>query len=556
MPKITKRKSDVTAGAEIVLKILLFGFMVIIFIFRWIYKNIKKLFAYIRSKQQNSNREMIDKNAKQSISVNEEQTKINLYYKGIETISDYLNEQLIYTDNEVLKLENVATVDLGKIVNIMYNDIKYLKSENEIDSIFDYTYYQKYMRIFFNNNINHAKEYMGNNIVIGYSECGMPDRYFDNDVADELQFHLDALVEYKQLHLYDYYDEFIKLRNMFFHHHYNGKNNFFDDTKDKIVKNEIYYTVDAFVTCVCISKIIYILDKVNNLNPDSELYIMMKKMIDNIKDKELIIKKITPIYKELYNNDLGNLKSDYSIRLLLEFLYSKVEENTNTNDCKEYTSKDDIEKMIDNLILEKSILKNRINIENTIIKELSTYHNYKVEDSINILSEIKRWSQNYYNLYSKNKSLSEKERFLNGDFGIEEQEFNEKYNLNNITTGSQFELYLENIFKDLGYKVRHTGKAGDQGADLVLKYGDKIYVVQAKYYSSKLDNTPVQEIVGAIKYYNANQGVVVTNSSFTNGAEQLAKANNIILIDGIELKQLVDLVFENPNEDVLEKYNP
>ena len=66
----------------------------------------------------------------------------------------------------------------------------------------------------------------------------------------------------------------------------------------------------------------------------------------------------------------------------------------------------------------------------------------------------------------------------------------------------------------------------------------------------------MQEIVGAIKYYNANQGVVVTNSSFTNGAEQLAKANNIILIGGTELKQLVDLVFENPKEDVLEKYNP
>lgn len=120
---------------------------------------------------------------------------------------------------------------------------------------------------------------------------------------------------------------------------------------------------------------------------------------------------------------------------------------------------------------------------------------------------------------------------MSGNFEIEEQEFNEKYNLNNITTGAQFELYLENLFKELGYKVKHSGKAGDQGADLILKYGEKIYVVQAKYYSSKLDNTPVQEIVGAIKYYNANQGIVITNNSFTKGAENLAKANNVILID-------------------------
>lgn len=484
----------------------------------------------------------------QHISV--DNTKINLYTKEMETINDYICEQLIYSNDEGLRIEDVVKSDFGRIVNIMYNDIKNLKSENEIDSIFDYRYYQKYMRVFFSDNLNHAKEFMGKNVQIAFTECGTPDRYFDNDVASKLQFHLQSLIEYKQLHSYDYYNEFISLRTTFFHHHYNDRNH-----RDEMAKKEIYYTVDVFITCVCISKIIYIIDRVNNLRFDSELYVMMKKMVTGIKDKDLIIKKIKPIYKEFYNKDFGNLKTDYLITLFLEFLYNKVIEDTKNIDYKIYVSKEAIQTMVNSLIIEKSLLKNKISIENNIIEELSKYQKYNIEDLINILSNMKDWRQEYCDLYLKNKSMNDKERFLDGNFEKEEQEFNEKYNLNNITTGSQFELYLENLFKDLGYKVKHSGKAGDQGADLVLKYGEKIYVVQAKYYSSRLDNTPVQEVVGAIKYYNANQGVVITNSSFTKGAENLAKANNIILIDGSELKKIINLVFEEQKEDVLEKHN-
>ena len=58
-----------------------------------------------------------------------------------------------------------------------------------------------------------------------------------------------------------------------------------------------------------------------------------------------------------------------------------------------------------------------------------------------------------------------------------------------------------------------------------------------------------------MKFYNANQGVVVTNSEFTPGAEELAKANNIILIDGKDLKKLADYTFEEDHsDDVLQKF--
>jgi restriction system protein len=51
----------------------------------------------------------------------------------------------------------------------------------------------------------------------------------------------------------------------------------------------------------------------------------------------------------------------------------------------------------------------------------------------------------------------------------------------------------------------------------------------------------VQEIVGALRFYNADEGWVVTNSIFTPSARSLARANNIRLIDGHDLKDFAAL---------------
>lgn len=67
--------------------------------------------------------------------------------------------------------------------------------------------------------------------------------------------------------------------------------------------------------------------------------------------------------------------------------------------------------------------------------------------------------------------------------------------------GIEFEHFLAKLFTKMGYYAQVTKASGDQGADLLLeKHGQKT-VVQAKRYSRALDNTPVQEIVGAKAYY-------------------------------------------------------
>ena len=76
------------------------------------------------------------------------------------------------------------------------------------------------------------------------------------------------------------------------------------------------------------------------------------------------------------------------------------------------------------------------------------------------------------------------------------------------------------------------------GADVIAYKNNVKYVIQVKFYNNPVGNKAVQEVVGAIGMYKADKGIVVTNSSFTKSAIELAEANNVELIDGDMLEKL------------------
>lgn len=77
---------------------------------------------------------------------------------------------------------------------------------------------------------------------------------------------------------------------------------------------------------------------------------------------------------------------------------------------------------------------------------------------------------------------------------------------------------------------------GDQGADLIIQKDGQMIVVQAKRYSGPVGNKAVQEVIGAVTYYRASEGWVITNSTFTPQAKALAQKSNVRLFDGFDLK--------------------
>lgn len=105
--------------------------------------------------------------------------------------------------------------------------------------------------------------------------------------------------------------------------------------------------------------------------------------------------------------------------------------------------------------------------------------------------------------------------------------------------GRQFEEYLGQLFQYLGYQVEVTPSTRDYGADIILRKDGVTTVVQAKRYSTAVGLEAVQQAYTSINYYGAHNAWAVTNHYFTDPAKNLARANQVRLIEREELQDLV-----------------
>ena len=109
-------------------------------------------------------------------------------------------------------------------------------------------------------------------------------------------------------------------------------------------------------------------------------------------------------------------------------------------------------------------------------------------------------------------------------------------------TGYEFEEFLGEYYKSLGYKVADTPKTNDYGADLILEREGRRYVLQAKRYKNKVGVSAIQEVVASKAHYNATGAIVATNNYYTQNAWNLAKENHVFLIDRAKLIELIEEV--------------
>ncbi|WP_298354243.1 restriction endonuclease [Runella sp.] len=113
--------------------------------------------------------------------------------------------------------------------------------------------------------------------------------------------------------------------------------------------------------------------------------------------------------------------------------------------------------------------------------------------------------------------------------------------IDDVEDGYQFEELIGELFSKKGYNVKLTSKSGDQGIDIVLtdNSGTKIGV-QTKYYKGTVSNSAIMQVVGGLKVYNCKKAIVVTNSIFSKSACELAKHNNVLLIDANNFNDFFD----------------
>lgn len=121
-----------------------------------------------------------------------------------------------------------------------------------------------------------------------------------------------------------------------------------------------------------------------------------------------------------------------------------------------------------------------------------------------------------------------------------------------LMSGLEFEEYTARLLNKLGYtNVTVTKASGDQGIDVLARKDGVRYAIQCKNYSGKLGNTPVQEVYAGKDFYGCDVGVVITNSTFTAGAYELANRIGVLLWDRNILQ---DLIYQTSKQSHVKRF--
>jgi restriction system protein len=117
---------------------------------------------------------------------------------------------------------------------------------------------------------------------------------------------------------------------------------------------------------------------------------------------------------------------------------------------------------------------------------------------------------------------------------------------------SFLERLVLKLLSAMGYGGRagvaeHWGRPGDGGIDGVVRQDvlglDRVYIQAKRYTDRPVERPDIQAFVGALHGVQADRGVFITTSRFSNGAMEYADRvpQRIVLIDGHRLTELMIL---------------
>lgn len=111
-----------------------------------------------------------------------------------------------------------------------------------------------------------------------------------------------------------------------------------------------------------------------------------------------------------------------------------------------------------------------------------------------------------------------------------------------------FEELVAEYYRREGYQAQVTGDAaGDGGIDVVLRRDGKTTLVQCKHWKDRpVGVKVVRELLGVVQKERADQGIVVTSSTFTEDAAECAENTCISLVEGDELEEMIRSVQRTP----------
>lgn len=199
------------------------------------------------------------------------------------------------------------------------------------------------------------------------------------------------------------------------------------------------------------------------------------------------------------------------------------------------------------------IIKDGVPVDNRIGKGIQIENRVSLEENVRKFfafgglesNLIENWINVYLNLHGVDTTLEQTRNAIENIRleKFEESIYSDEIIINlpdyNSMSGYEFEALIGKQFSSLGYPVRHTPGSRDQGADLIIQNGRDTIAIQVKNYTGPVGNGAIQEVVASMGIYNANKAMVISSSTYTQSARDLATANNVILWDETDLKKFL-----------------
>jgi restriction system protein len=105
--------------------------------------------------------------------------------------------------------------------------------------------------------------------------------------------------------------------------------------------------------------------------------------------------------------------------------------------------------------------------------------------------------------------------------------------------GLAFERYVASLLKRQGYTNVKLTERYDLGVDIIADKNGVRWGIQVKRYSGLVKALAVRQVVTGLRKYGCDRAMVITNSSFSRVATELAESNDCILITRKELARWI-----------------
>jgi restriction system protein len=115
------------------------------------------------------------------------------------------------------------------------------------------------------------------------------------------------------------------------------------------------------------------------------------------------------------------------------------------------------------------------------------------------------------------------------------------YNL--PTNGYDFEEWVADALIKFGWSAETTSGSGDQGLDVIAKKDGRTLGVQCKLYNAAVGNKAVQEAHSGKIYYGVDAVCVLSNTSYTKSARELAIATEVKLFSVEDIPYIFEKAF-------------